>query len=138
MMEKGFSFFRCAFVFSLLLSVAGCGQSVSAGGAQASAGKAGLSVDASMRTFLKTEFESTKACGQFIEGEFENVSVVLMPPTFPCKHYVGGCSGEYVYPNHLKVGSLFVWRHEVLHYLLDLNFGDPDAAHENELFKTCI
>ncbi len=114
-----------------LTALSGCGE-------QASAGKAGLFVDDSTQAFLKSEFEDTKACGNFEKGAFEEVSITIMPPTFPCKHYAGGCSGEYVNPNHLKVGSLYVWRHEVIHYLLDLNRGDPDAAHQSILFKNCI
>ncbi len=111
--------------------MSGCGE-------QASAGKAGLFIDNSTENFLKAEFNDTKICGGFENGSFEDVSIVMMPPTFPCEHYAGGCSGEYVNPNHLKVGSLYVWRHEVIHYLLDLNNGSPDAAHKSDLFKTCI
>ncbi|MFQ5588880.1 MAG: hypothetical protein ACE5F7_08565 [Nitrospiria bacterium] len=122
---------RYIFLLLLFLPISGCGE-------QASAGKAGLFVDESTQTYLKAEFEETKRCGDFDEGAFEEVSVVIMPPTFPCKHYASGCSGEYVNPNHLKLGSLYVWRHEVIHYLLDLNYGDPDAAHKSALFKTCI
>lgn len=83
-------------------------------------------------------FKAAKACSNLELGNFEDVSVVFMPPNFPCKHYDGGCSGEYVHPNFVKVGSLFVWKHEVIHYLLDLNTGDPDAGHRNSLFKDCI
>jgi len=115
----------------LILTLSGCGQ-------QASAGKSGVYVDDSTQAFLETEFADTKACAALEKGDFEDVSVVFMPPTFACRHYAGGCSGEYVNPNHLKVGSLYVWRHEVIHYLLDLNTGDPDAAHKSTLFKTCI
>lgn len=122
---------RYMFVCLLLFSMSGCGE-------QAAAGKSGLFIDESTQNFLKAEFEETKTCGNFENGMFEEVSVVIMPPTFPCRHYAGGCSGEYVNPNHLKVGSLYVWRHEVIHYLLDLNHGDPDAAHSSALFKTCI
>ena len=125
-------FFRVyAPLFLLLFLLNGCGE-------QVSAGKAGLFIDDSTESYLKAEFADTKSCGQFEKGAFEEVSVVIMPPTFPCKHYAGGCSGEYVNPNHLKIGSLYVWRHEVIHYLLDVNTGDPDAAHKSDLFKTCI
>lgn len=103
---------------------------------------AGLFIDNSTEQFLKTSFSETKTClesemGEF-EGEFEKISVVLMPPVFPCKHYAKGCSGEYVAPNALKVGSLHVWRHEVIHYLLYVNTGDPDASHQSPLFNTCV
>ncbi len=128
---KYLPFLHFVFFSLLFFSISGCGE-------QASAGKSGLFIDDSTQTFLKTEFDDTKDCGNFENGEFENISVMIMPPTFPCKHYAGGCSGEYINPNHLKVGSLYVWRHEVIHYLLDLNQGDPDAAHNSALFKTCI
>ena len=115
----------------LMLVLSGCGE-------QASAGKSGVYVDHSTQEFLAKEFDATKRCSGFEEGNFEALSVVFMPPTFPCRHYASGCSGEYINPNHLKVGSLYVWRHEVIHYLLDLNTGDPDAAHKSPLFKDCI
>jgi len=115
----------------LMLSLSGCGE-------QASAGPSGIYVDDSTQAFLEDEFNDTKACANLEKGAFKDVSVVFMPPTFACRHYAGGCSGEYVNPNHLKVGSLYVWRHEVIHYLLDLNKGDPDPAHKSALFKTCI
>ncbi len=121
-----------------VLTLTGCGEKASAGPEL----PPGLFIDSSTNRFLKTSFSETKVCielemGQF-EGEFEKISVVLMPPVFPCKHYTGGCSGEYVEPNSLKVGSLHVWRHEVIHYLLYLNTGDPDASHQSPLFNTCV
>ncbi len=131
MKTKTFRVLKCVCLLFLWVSMSACGE-------EASAGKVGLFIDESTAKFLKTEFEDTKVCGKFENGAFEDVSVVMMPPVFPCKHYAGGCSGEYVNPNHLKVGSLYVWRHEVIHYLLDLNTGDPDAEHRSALFKTCI
>lgn len=128
---KPISVLRYLSLFLFCLSMSACGE-------EASAGKAGLFIDDSTSDFLKSEFDDTKICTQFENGAFEDVSVVLMPPVFPCKHYPGGCSGEYANPNHLKIGSLYVWRHEVIHYLLDLNTGDPDAGHQSDLFKTCI
>jgi hypothetical protein len=115
----------------LMLSIAGCGTSVSAG-------PTGVFVDTSTESFLRKSFSETKACGAFKDGVFEDVSVVFMPPTFPCKHYASGCSGEYINPNFLKVGSLYVWKHEVLHFLLDVNTGDPDPAHRSTLFQNCV
>jgi len=114
-----------------MFSIAGCGTNVSAG-------PSGVFVDNSTEKFLKQSFTEAKDCSGLEQGAFEEVSVVFMPPTFPCKHYAGGCSGEYVNPNFLKVGSLFVWKHEVIHYLLDLNTGDPDPGHKSPLFKDCI
>ncbi|MFQ5542860.1 MAG: hypothetical protein ACE5FY_00750 [Nitrospiria bacterium] len=118
------------FLWFLMLTLAGCGEMVSAG-------PSGVFVDSSTEAFLEKSFEETKDCTELKEGKFKDVSVIFMPSTFPCKHYKGGCSGEYVNPNLLKVGTLFVWRHEVIHYLLDLNTGDPDAAHKSTFFKTC-
>lgn len=115
----------------IMFSIAGCGTNVSAG-------PTGVFVDTTTETFLKQAFSETKDCGDFEKGIFTDISVVIMPPTFPCKHYASGCSGEYVNPNFLKVGSLYVWKHEVLHFLLDVNTGDPDPGHKNPLFKTCV
>lgn len=114
----------------LMFNLSGCGTNVSAG-------PTGVFVDASTESFLKKAFSETKECGAFEKGDFKDISVIFMPPTFPCKHYASGCSGEYVNPNFLKVGSLYVWKHEVLHFLLDVNTGNPDPGHENALFKNC-
>jgi len=130
-MAKRTQFIFFSLLGLLMFSIAGCGTNVSAG-------PTGVFVDSSTETFLKTAFSETKECGAFEKGAFEDISVVFMPPTFPCKHYKSGCSGEYVNPNFLKVGSLYVWKHEVLHFLLDLNTGDPDPAHKNALFKNCV
>lgn len=119
------------FLGFLMFTIAGCGTNVSAG-------PSGVFVDTSTESFLKQAFDDAKVCSKLEQGAFEEVSVVFMPPTFPCKHYAGGCSGEYVNPNFLKVGSLFVWKHEVIHYLLDLNTGDPDSDHKSPLFKNCV
>ncbi|MEO2055024.1 MAG: hypothetical protein ABGX83_06990, partial [Nitrospira sp.] len=59
-----------------------CGEKASAGPEL----PPGLFIDSSTQTFLKTSFTETKGCvelemGQY-EGEFENISVVLMPPVF--------------------------------------------------------
>ncbi len=60
-----------------------------------------------------------------------------MPPSFPCRYYDSGRSGEYLTPNHIKIGSHYIWRHEVIHYLLYLNTGDADASNQSPLLNTC-
>ncbi|HEX9756587.1 MAG TPA: hypothetical protein VGB26_02150 [Nitrospiria bacterium] len=114
-----------------ILSLTGCG------GESHSAGTAGVFVDSSTENFLKTTFDETKKCTQFSEGNFDELSITLMPPNFPCKFYESGCSGEYLEPNHIKVGSHYIWRHEVIHYLLKLNTGDPDPSHLSPFFISC-
>lgn len=96
-----------------------------------------ISIDQTTQDFLKTAFDETKACSQLSLGVYDDIEITFMPPAFPCPHYPEGCNGEYVAPQAIKVGTLSVWRHEVLHYLLKLNTGSPDSAHESPLFKTC-
>jgi hypothetical protein len=112
------------------LALSGCGNRLSAA-------PAGVYVDSTTEQYLQQAFDETKACTQLTQGEFEEVSVVLMPPNFPCQYYASGCSGEFVEPNLVKIGNLYVWRHELIHYLLYLNTGDPDTAHQSPLFNQC-
>lgn len=116
-----------------LVVLSGCGKE----GHSAESNPPGLFIDTSTERFLQKAFDETKACAGITEGKYEDVSVILMPPVFPCPHYADGCSGEYVRPNSFKVGALSVWRHEVLHYLLDLKTGDPDVSHTSPLFREC-
>lgn len=116
-----------------LFVLSGCGKDSHS----ATSTPPGLFIDATTEQFLQKAFEETKACAGIDEGKYEEVSVILMPPVFPCPHYAEGCSGEYVPPNSFKVGALSVWRHEVLHYLLDLKTGNPDVSHTSPLFREC-
>lgn len=124
----------CALLF------AGCGaaESSASPGAGASAPPPpGVFVDATAEAWLRTEFEAVKVCAGIEQGVFEELTVVIMPPLFPCKHYVEGCSGEYVPPFTIKLGALGLWRHEVVHYLLDKKNGDADTGHASDLFRRC-
>ena len=116
-----------------LFILSGCGKE----GHSAESTPPGLFIDSTTEQFLQKAFDETKTCAQIDEGKFEDISVILMPPVFPCPHYPDGCSGEYVPPNSFKVGALSVWRHEVLHYLLSLKTGDPDSSHASPLFSEC-
>ena len=118
--------------FLLLLSVSGCGE-----GHTATATPSGIFIDSSTEHFLQKAFDEVKVCTDAKEGKFEEISIIVMPPTFPCKYYESGCAGEYVSPNSIKVGSLNTWRHEVIHYLLNQNTGDPDPGHKRAFFETC-
>jgi hypothetical protein len=119
--------------FLLMLSVSGCGE-----GHTATANPSGIFVDSTTETFFKTSFDEVKICTDSKEGKFEDISIVVMPPTFPCRYYAAGCAGEYVTPNSIKVGSLNTWRHEVIHYLLNQNTGDPDPDHKSPFFQSCV
>src|SRR3990172_1174663 len=81
-------------------ALSGCGDRLSAA-------PAGIYVDSTTGQYLQQAFEETKACTELTAGKFEDVSVVLMPPIFPCPYYASGCSGEYVEPNLVKVGNLY-------------------------------
>ena len=117
----------------MILSLSGCGVSHSA-----EATPAGIHIDTTTEQFLQKAFDEVKECTASKEGKYEEVSVIMMPPTFPCRYYENGCSGEYVTPNSIKVGSLNSWRHEVIHYLLNQNTGDPDTNHKSPFFQSCV
>jgi hypothetical protein len=114
----------------ILLGLGGCGNSTSAS-------PAGIYIDGMTQEYLKQSFDETKSCTALTEGKFEDLSVGMMPPFFPCSYYSNGCSGEFVEPNTVKVGSLYSWRHELVHYLLYINTGDADQSHRSPLFDTC-
>jgi len=117
----------------LFLLLTGCGSGTSS----ASAAASGVFVDTMTDQFLKKSFDDTKACTGLAQGTYEDLSVVFMPPSFDCPYYASGCSGEFTEPNLVKLGTLFVWRHELVHYLLYTNTGDPDTYHHSPLFGTC-
>lgn len=129
---NSFAAFTCCLSGLLLaIGLGGCGNDLSAA-------PAGVYIDATTEEYLKKTFNEVKQCTDFSEGTFEELSVVLMPPTFACKHYASGCSGEYIAPNSLKIGNLHVWRHELLHFFLYVNTGDLDTAHKSPLFNQCV
>jgi len=124
-------------VVTSLLILASCGGAASGAGGLNKANPPGLFTDATLSDYLQVAFDEVQACGGFTEGQFEDLTVVMMEPQFPCRWYEGGCSGEFVTPNTVKLGSPFVWKHEVLHYLMYVNSGESDAAHDSSLFWDC-
>lgn len=131
--ERRIYLFEILIGLLFVLALNGCGRD----GHSATANPPGVFIDTTTEDFLRKAFDQTKACADLLEGKFEEISIIVMPPSFPCKYYANGCSGEYVSPNSIKIGSLPMWKHEVLHYLLHINTGDPDTHHQNKLFQTC-
>jgi len=124
---------ECAYLllgFLLISALSACGEDLSAA-------PAGVYVDSSTDEFLRTTFYEVKACTGLEAGTYEEISVVIMPPFFPCDYYSDGCSGEYVEPNLVRLGSHYIWRHELIHYFLYENTGNSDAPHESSLFDDC-
>lgn len=112
---------------------AGCGSEAASSERMPS----GLFIDATTEQWMRDQFAEVQRCTGIGQGSFDDISIILMPPLFPCPHYEAGCSGEYVRPNSFKMGTLSLWRHEVIHYLLDLKTGDEDRGHHNPLFNEC-
>lgn len=133
------SFLSALFVLSLFL--AGCGAAESSAAPPAAAPEppppVGIYVDSTAEAWLRDRFYAVKACAGMEKGEYEDLTVVLMPPLFPCPYYADGCSGEYVSPSTIKLGSVWMLPHEAVHYLLWRNTGDADAAHKSPLFEQC-
>ena len=100
-------------------------------------GSVGLSPGQAPTAQLKTAFEETKACTRLSKGSFEEATVVVVPARFGCRWYDGTCSGEFVPPTTIKLGSAHVWKHEVIHFLLYRNTGRSDPNHESPLFRHC-
>lgn len=97
----------------------------------------GVFIDSNTISFLQSKFDETKACTQLSKGSFSDLSIVMMPPSFSCPYYATGCSGEFDEPNLVKIGTINSWNHEMVHYLLYVNTGDPDTYHTSPFFKTC-
>lgn len=115
------------------LALVGCGSEAASSETMPS----GLFIDSSAEQWMRDRFEEVQICTGIEEGEYNDLSIILMPPLFPCPHYTDGCSGEYVRPNSFKIGALSLWRHEVIHFLLDKKTGDEDRNHKNSLFWQC-
>ncbi|MFQ5509606.1 MAG: hypothetical protein ACE5FN_09755 [Leptospirillia bacterium] len=121
-----------------LVALTACGGAEFGGGGVNKASPPGLFTDATLVDYLQTGFEEVKACGDFAAGDYEALTVVIMEPQFPCQWYNSGCSGEFVTPNTIKLGSPYVWKHEVIHYLLYVNGGNADSNHASRLFWDCV
>lgn len=99
---------------------------------------AGVFVDYTTEAWLREQLLEAATCAGYEAPDFNAVTVVMMPMNFPCPHYGGKCNGEFVRPSTIKIGSLWAWRHEGIHWLLELNEGNPDPLHRSELFQRCV
>lgn len=122
----------CILLFGLL---AGCGSA--GAGESMPPGPAGIHLDSTLEEHLKTAFAEVKACGGFGKGEFSDLSIVMMPPSYPCPMKNDICSADFMPPNFIHLGVVGLWRHEVIHYLLHLNDGDSDPNHQHPFFFEC-
>ena len=120
-------------IMTMVMAAMGCGKTSQA----AASSLQGVYIDANTISFLQTKFDDAKTCSQLSKGSFSDLSIIMMPPSFPCPYYASGCSGEFDEPNLVKVGMFSSWKHEVVHYLLYVNTGDPDTNHTSPLFQTC-
>lgn len=128
----------CALLGGLgLLALSGCGPQAFGSDGVHKVSPPGLYTDATLLEHLQKGFYEAKDCAGLAAGEFDDLSVVIMEPQFPCQWYPNGCSGEYVVPNTVKLGSPYVWKHEVIHYLLYVNTGNSDSGHASDLFWQC-
>lgn len=123
----------------LFLSACGgeSGGSDRSGKADAPFIPAGVFVDYTTEAWMRDQLAEAATCAGYEVPDFNALTVVLMPPSFPCPYYGGKCSGEFVQPSTIKLGTTGLWRHEVIHWLLELNEGDPDPLHRSELFQRC-
>ena len=87
--SHGWSAASASILLLAAIGLAGCGNDLHAE-------QSGIYVDSTTGVYLKSAFDDLKTCTGLEKGAFEDMTVVLMPPTFPCVSYAGGCSGEYV------------------------------------------
>lgn len=100
-------------------------------------GPVGIYIDSTFDQYLEKYFADVKACTKLEKGEFSDLSVIIMPLSYKCQTKDGVCSGDFTPPNYIHLGAVGLWGHEVIHYLLFLNTGDPDPDHQSLLFGTC-
>jgi hypothetical protein len=122
----------------LFFGISSCGPADLGGGTFNKANPPGMFTDSTLVEYLHEGFDEAQACSGLTGGTFDDLTVVMMEPQFPCRWYENGCSGEFVTPNTIKLGSPYVWKHEVLHYLLYVNVGDADSGHASALFWDCV
>lgn len=115
-------------VLILFLILVGCGPIP---------GERGLFVDISVEQKFASEFEEVKLCmGQEL-GRYEELSITVMLNPFDCPEHLEGCGGRFTQPNIIRIGNFASWKHEVVHYLLDVNTGDLDPEHLSHFFTEC-
>ncbi|HXN06311.1 MAG TPA: hypothetical protein VN944_04500 [Nitrospiria bacterium] len=115
------------------LNLSGCGTKT-----QPSPAAVGVYIDSATSSYLRAGFDQAKTCTQLSNGSYDDLTVIVMPPVFPCSEYSTGCSGEYTEPTLIQVGDLSAWKHEVIHYLLYANTGNPDTNDTSIFFTTCV
>ena len=111
-----------------LIIMSGCGVQAS---------NTGIYVDQSYSEHLSSQFTLTKACTGLPQGNFEDLLIIVMPQSFPCMEGKSLCAGQFRTPNIVKLGDVWSWNHEVVHYLLYENSGDLDPSHTSTLFREC-
>ena len=85
---------------------------------------------------LVMSFYEVKDCVDVFLGEYVELSLELMPGQFICLDNKI-CFGSFTTPNMILFTSFRTYKHEVVHYLLYVNFNDLDKNHDSELFLKC-
>lgn len=98
---------------------------------------ADIMVSDALKKRLASLFDETKTCTGFSDGEFADLAVYLMPPSFL---YEGETVlGQFYAQNKILTGDReWVARHEFVHYFLWKNTGDADGSHASSFFQDCI
>lgn len=99
----------------------------------------GITHSEKLSAYLEREFQRAKECSELPAGDFADLSISIEPPIFDCDDGMSArsCNGEFFPPNTIKIGVAYVFDHEVIHYLLSINTGDPDPDHRSTLFLKC-
>lgn len=119
----------------MLIVLTACGSA--GAGESMPPGPVGIHMDSTLDMHLENTFALVKQCTGLEKGEFSNLSIVLMPPSYKCPQSENICSGNFVPPNTILIGTTGMLGHEVIHYLLWLNTGDSDPKHLSLLYAQC-
>jgi hypothetical protein len=134
----------------IMITIQGCGN-VGPDSAQAVAiPNGGAFFDSSVSDYFQRAMVKTKAClvkegFESDKGEVANLTILVMLDDFECVDNSGRktrCAGEFSSPDGMyliRVSRTFeAFNHELTHFLLEVNSGDPDSAHANKsLWNHC-
>lgn len=126
--------------FLITILLMGCGGSASV--VQPGIESNGVELTGEIISSIKNSYVEIEKCTG-LTGNFEELRIEILPDAFDCPFYKGKCAGLFEAYNLIKIAIFdYEWvpvlKEEYIHYLLYLNYGDPDQNEASGLFRKCI
>lgn len=125
------------YLFVILL-LAGCGSGDESG---VSADNHGYGFQFDVQDGLKLRGSTDVAFYQDAFAKTQKCTGLSAPPPFVIVDKLAGNAGEYFSDPSLilvDVDHTYAVKHEMVHYLLDVNTGDSDGTHASHFFADCV